>query len=138
MADGIVINKCDGDNVDRAQLAAAQFRNALMLFPTPPSGWKPQVVTYSGYYELCIPEVWEMIDKYFEFVHKSGYFTQRRREQEKYWMTESINEQLKSHFYNKPEIAALLKEKQQLVLENKQSSFVAAAEVLAKYFGTEQ
>ncbi len=45
MADGIAINKCDGDNVDRAKLAAAQLRNALHLFPPTPSKWCPEVVT---------------------------------------------------------------------------------------------
>ena len=50
MADGIVINKCDGNNVDKCQLAATQFRNALHLFPKPESGWIPQVLTYSGFY----------------------------------------------------------------------------------------
>ena len=49
MADGIVINKADGDNLERAKLAAAQFRNALHLFPAPESGWTPQVLTYSGF-----------------------------------------------------------------------------------------
>ena len=54
MADGIVINKADGSNIEKAKLAQAQFRNALHLFPPTPSGWTPQVLTYSGYYELGI------------------------------------------------------------------------------------
>lgn len=49
MADGIVINKADGDNLERAKLAATQFRNALHLFPAPESGWIPKVLTYSGF-----------------------------------------------------------------------------------------
>ena len=48
MADGIIINKADGDNLEKAKLAAAQFRNALHLFPAPESGWSPKVLTYSG------------------------------------------------------------------------------------------
>ena len=52
MADGIVINKADGDNLERAKLAATQFRNALHLFPAPESGWTPKVLTYSGFYNL--------------------------------------------------------------------------------------
>lgn len=47
MADGIIINKADGDNIDKANLAAAQFRNALHLFPPADSGWFPKVLTYS-------------------------------------------------------------------------------------------
>ena len=134
MADGIVINKCDGDNVDRAKLAAAQFRSALHLFPLPPSGWAPKVLTYSGYYELGIDEVWQMIDQYFDFVRKSGYFEERRRQQEQYWMYETINEHLKRNFYTDPVISEMLEAKRQMVLSSRQSSFVAASEVLDYYF----
>ena len=134
MADGIVINKADGDNIDRARLAQAQFRNALHLFPLPPSGWTPEVLTYSGYYEIGIPEVWDMIYRYFDFVKKNGYFEEKRRQQEKYWMYESINEHLKAHFYNNPVIEEMLAAKQKLVLEAKKSSFMAAADVLNYYF----
>ena len=134
MADGIVINKADGDNIERAKLAQTQFRNALHLFPLPPSGWTPEVLTYSGYFELGIPEVWEMIDRYFDFVKANGYFAQKRREQDKYWMIETINERLKSNFYNDPEIESLLQSKEELVLNNRQSSFIAAQDVLNYYF----
>ena len=134
MADGIVINKCDGNNVKRAELAASQFRSALHLYPLPPSGWSPQVLTYSGYYGLNIDKVWNMIDLYFEFVHKNGYFEEKRRQQEKYWMYETINEHLRTNFYNNPEIEKLLGIKQEMVLGNKQSSFVAAADVLNYYY----
>ncbi len=134
MADGIVINKADGDNIDAANLAAAQFRNALHLFPLPPSGLSPEVITYSGYYNLNIDKVWDMIDRYFDHVKENGYFETKRRQQEKYWMFETINEHLKRNFYDNPEIEALLKEKEQLVLQSKQSSFVAASDVLKYYF----
>lgn len=134
MADGIVINKADGDNIERAMLAKAQFQNALHLFPPTESGWLPEVLTYSGYYEIGITEVWDMIDRYFAFVQDNGYFEQKRIEQEKYWMYETIDEHLKSHFYNDPEIEAMLKKKKESVLASRQSSFVAAREVLDYYF----
>lgn len=136
MADGIVINKADGDNIHRAQLAQAQFRSALHLFPPTASGWQPEVLTYSGYYELGIPEVWDMIDRYFEFVKGNGYFEKRRRQQARYWMFETIDEQLRRNFYDNPEVAALLAEKERRVLENLQSSFTAARDVLDLYFST--
>ena len=134
MADGIVINKCDGDNVDRAKLAASQFRNALFLFPPTPSKWKPEVLTYSGYYELGIDMVWDMIDRYFAYVKKTGYFERKRNEQAKYWMIETIDEQLRHNFYNMPEVKALLEQKEMRVLNNEQSSFTAAKDVLDCYF----
>jgi LAO/AO transport system kinase len=134
MADGIVINKADGDNVHRAQLAQAQFRSALHLFPPTLSGWMPEVLTYSGYYELGIAEVWDMIDRYFAFVKEKGYFEERRNQQARYWMFESINEQLRNHFYNDLEIDAMLKLNEAKVLDNKLSSFIAARDVLDYYF----
>ncbi len=134
MADGIVINKADGDNIDRARLAQAQFRSALHLFPPTTSGWMPEVLTYSGYYELGIEEVWAMIDRYFEFVEGNGYFERKRREQARYWMFETINEQLRNHFYNDPEIEKMLVDKEMRVLSNRQSSFTAARDILDYYF----
>lgn len=134
MADGIVINKADGENIKPAQLAQAQFRSALQLFPPTASGWKPEVLTYSGYFELGIPEVWAMVDRYFDFVTANGYFDIKRRQQARYWMLETIDEQLRNHFYHNPDIAAMLAEKEQLVLSNKLSSFIAARDVLQAYF----
>ena len=134
MADGIVINKADGNNIERAKLAQAQFRNALHLFPMPPSGWSPKVLTYSGYYEIGIAEVWDMIYEYLDFVHKNGYFEHKRQEQAKYWMYETIDEKLRNHFYNDPTIRELLDEKEHRILTNMQSSFTAAHDVLDYYF----
>ena len=134
MADGIVINKADGDNIDRARLAQAQFRSALHLFPPTASGWSPEVLTYSGYFELGIAEVWDMIDRYFEFVKSNGYFDRRRSEQARYWMYETINEQVRANNHNDPEIAARLRAEEADVLANRRSSFVAAKDVLDYYF----
>lgn len=135
MADGIVINKADGNNIEKAKLAQAHFRNALHLFPPAPSGWTPQVLTYSGYYEIGIDEVWKMIDDYTAFVKQNGYFDRKRREQSKYWLTETIDEQLRAHFYQNPDIARLLAEKERMVLDAEESPFTAAQEILDNYFG---
>lgn len=134
MADGIVINKADGDNIDRARLAQAQFRSALHLFPPTTSGWMPEVLTYSGYYELGIDEVWNMIDRYFEFTMNNGYFEKKRRNQARYWMLETIDSQLRSNFYNNEGVDALLKKLETSVLENRVTSFKAAKDALDYYY----
>ena len=134
MADGIVINKADGDNIDRARLAQAQFRSALHLFPPTTSGWMPEVLTYSGYYGIGIDEVWGMIDRYFDFVTANGYFEEKRSRQARYWMYETIEEQLRRNFYDDPDVAALLADREARVLTNRQSPFTAARDVLDFYF----
>ena len=134
MAEGIVINKADGSNVDKAQLAATQFRNALHLFPAPDSGWTPRVLTYSGFYNLGVKEIWDMIDEYIAFVKENGYFDYRRNEQSKYWMYEAINEHLRDSFYNNEVVKSMLADKERQVLEANLTSFVAARNLLDAYF----
>ena len=134
MADGIVINKADGDNLERAKLAATQFRNALHLFPVPESGWTPRVLTYSGFYGTGIKEIWEMIDEYIAFVKVNGYFEYRRNEQSKYWMYESVNEQLRRDFYQHPVVEGMIQEKERQVLGGCLTSFVAAKDLIDAYY----
>lgn len=95
----------------------------------------PEVLTYSGYYELGIEEVWAMIDRYFDFVMSNGYFEHKRRQQARYWMFESIDNQLRSNFYNNPEIKDLLESLENEVLSNRLSSFIAAKNALDFYYG---
>ena len=134
ISDGIVINKRDGDNVDRCQMAATNFRNALHFFPKPDSGWLPQVLCYSGFYGTGVKEIWDMIYEYIDFVKANGYFDYRRNEQSKYWMYESINEHLRLNFYNNPTIKAQLTPAEQMVLAGQKTSFVAAQDLLDMYF----
>lgn len=134
MADGIIINKADGNNIDKANLAATQFRNALHLFPTPESGWTPKVLTYSGFYGIGIKEIWDMVNEYIAFVKENGYFDYRRNEQSKYWMYETINEHLRGSFYHNNTIAEMLQQKESDVLDGKLTSFVAAKQLLDEYF----
>lgn len=130
MADGIVVNKADGDNVERAKMAAANFRNALHLFPPTDSGWIPEVLTYSGYYAIGIQEVWDMVNEYIIFTKGNGYFERKRNEQAKYWMYESINDMLRNAFYSHPDIEKQLPVMERKVLSNEISSFIAARQMI--------
>ena len=134
MADAIVINKADGDNIAKAKLAKTEFNRALHLFPSKRSGWVPKVTTCSAYEKTGIDEVWQLISAYFELVKANHYFEEKRQSQNQYWMMETINEQLKNHFYQHPEIATLLEQNKKAVEENQLSPFTAAMQLLAKYF----
>ncbi|WP_235921913.1 methylmalonyl Co-A mutase-associated GTPase MeaB [Flavobacterium phycosphaerae] len=134
MADAIVINKADGDNVAKAKLAKTEFNRALHLFPAKSSGWTPTVSTCSAFEKTGIDAVWETITAYLTLVKSNHYFENKRQEQSLYWMLETINEQLKQNFYQHPDIAELLATSQQEVLQNKISPFAAAQNLLTHYF----
>ncbi len=133
MADGIAINKCDGSNRERADVARAQFQNALHLFPASESGWLPEAVTCSSIEGNGIAEVWQMVQNFAKFTKANGFFDKKRNSQSKYWMYESINDHLKSNFYQNDTIKKLLIEAEKDVLTNKKSSFIAAKDLLDEY-----
>ncbi len=134
MADAIVITKAEGDNLHRAELAKRQFENALMLFPTPESGWRPKVFTSSAYAGTGLAEVWQGVGEFLAFVKENGFYASNRNRQNQYWMRETIDDALRSNFYHDPEIEALLPHYREEVLAERMSSFVAAHELLAKYY----
>lgn len=134
MADMMVITKADGENVTKAELAKAQYQGALHLFPLPDSEWRPKVYTCSSHEGTGLAEVWQGVEQYLQHIELNGYFTANRNRQNKYWMYETINETLKSSFYNNPEIEARMADVEQRVLDAKLSSFIAAKELLDIYF----
>lgn len=134
MADVIVINKADGDNIEKANLAAAQFRSALHLFPPSDSGWIPCVLTCSAIQHSGVPEVWDTINEYVKLVKENKFFDKHRHEQAKFWMYETINETLKNNFYHNFRIRHQLPGYEHMVLTDKLSSFAAANNLLQNYF----
>lgn len=133
MADAITINKADGNNIEKAGLARVQYMNALHLFPATDSGWKPKVLTCSAYLKTGISEIWDTIDEYLTHVKSNQYFQQRRNEQSKFWMYETINEQLRNNFYQNEQIKYLMEELENKVLKEETSSFLAAKKLLDLY-----
>ncbi len=134
MADAIVINKADGDNVRKAKLAKTEFNRALHLFPAKKSGWIPTTGTCSAITQDGIPEVWETISKFLELTTANNYFYEKRSQQNEYWLLETINEQLKLNFHSHPEIQKLLEANKKAVQNDEISPFAAAQILLEKYF----
>lgn len=134
MADVVVINKADGDNIAKAKLAKTEFNRALHFFPAKNSGWMPTATTCSSYTKEGIATVWEIINDYFTLVKENHYFEEKRQDQNQFWMMETINEYLKSNFYTNPKIISLLEETKKAVANNEISPFAAAINLLKNYF----
>jgi LAO/AO transport system kinase len=134
MADLLVINKADGDNVTKAKLAKTEYNRALHLFPEKNSGWIPKVTTCSALEKHGIDSVWNTIEDYLQLTKENGFFEDKRANQNQYWLLETINDQLKNHFYNDPEIQKLLESNKKAVQKSKISPFAAAQKLLRIYF----
>ena len=130
MADSVVINKADGDNLKQAKRAKAEYQNALHLFPANPSGWIPQVKTCSALDKSGLEEVFEMLTKFQTQVVGNGFFDKNRANQQVSWFKENLNELLKISFFKKPEVQQRYQEKLQEVQSGKTPALNAAYDVL--------
>jgi len=133
MADAIVINKAEGDNLTRAQRARSEFERALHLYPPKDNNWTPKVVTCSSIEKTGISEIWKMIEAYEMLTKESDFFVSKRQEQNKYWFFQTVEDLLKQQFYQhatiKKELNPLIKN----VEENTISPFRAAERLLYLY-----
>lgn len=130
MADAIIINKAEGENLKAARRAASEFKRALKMYPVKESGWKPPVLLASAMESTGIKEVWEMIDQYRHQVNRSGYFHRKRQQQNQHWLLQTINEHLKEEFYSDPAIKTALAQQLEAVQQSKTSPFMAAQHLL--------
>ena len=128
MADAIAITKADKDNIQAANRAKAAYGNALHLFPLPPSGWRPQVLTCSAVENRGIREIWEVIQERHELIAGNGYFEKKRMEQNINWMHETIRETLEKSFYRDPELKNKLQQSEKLVATARVPALNAARE----------
>lgn len=126
MADSIVINKADGDNLKAAKMAKNEFARALHLYPTKESGWTPKTLLCSALKNEGISEIWNMILEYFETVKSNGYFQKKRKEQNKFWLMQTIESRLKSEFYSNISVKLELEKQLKALNENKTTPFEAA------------
>jgi len=133
MADAIIINKADGNNIQRTRRAQAEFTNALHLFPPSFSGWTPVVKTCSSLYNTGISEIWEMVQDYYSFVTGNGYLKERRLEQSRYWMYETLREGIYNLVFNEPAMQKELETYENAITEGAITSYMAAKSILDKY-----
>jgi LAO/AO transport system kinase len=135
MADGVIINKADGDNIPKANLALAELRNALHFYPPSDSGWTTAAETCSARTKEGIPMVWNMISNYVEFTKANAYFYIRRNEQSRIVMQRTLEQELLYRFYHDPHIKKLLPKIESELKEGRISAYVAAQRLLDGFSG---
>lgn len=131
MADAIVINKADGDTIKKAKIAEVEFTRALQLYPPKENGWLPKVLSCSALENRGLDDVWAIIFDYVTKNNKSNFFQLKRQQQNKNWLLQTLDDQLKVRFYQDANIKAELESMIQEVVNNKISPFRAAKKLLS-------
>ncbi|MFM2421950.1 MAG: rane ATPase/protein kinase, partial [Pseudomonadota bacterium] len=108
LADVIAINKADGDNVDRATRAAADYKSALTILTPQDALWHPPVLTISGQFNVGLDRLWQTIEQHRARMTQTGARDGRRAEQAVAWMRSMIEAHLLAAFHDTPKVRALL------------------------------
>jgi LAO/AO transport system kinase len=110
LADMIAVNKADGDNIERAKVAAAEYRAALNILTPQSATWSPPVVTYSALTGNGIAELWGQVLAHKDKMTASGELDTRRREQQVKWMRGMLEERLTARLRNDASVRAKLRQ----------------------------
>ena len=129
LADMIAINKADGDNIKRANLAASEYRGALHIL-TPRSGhWNPPVVTYSALTATGIDTLWQKILDHRTAMIASGEFASRRRAQQVKWMWSMLEQRMMARLRADASVRAKAKRIEAEVADGRVTPALAAEQI---------
>lgn len=117
MADLLAINKTDGDNVQKANLAKSAYKNALHLLPPHKYGWIPKVTTCSSVEGTGIENIWSVINNYYDSLTKANHIQEIRKQQKEEWLNDALQNRLIEDFLVHPEVKKQLPLLKQQVME---------------------
>jgi LAO/AO transport system kinase len=129
LADMIAISKADGDNLKRAQQAAAEYRSALHILSPRSEHWQPPVVTYSALTGAGIAELWQKILDHRAAMSASGDFAKRRREQQVKWMWSMLEQRMQARLRADSSTRARVKKIEADVADGRVTPAVAAGQI---------
>jgi LAO/AO transport system kinase len=138
LADLVAVNKADGTNVDAAERARAEAQNALHFFPASGSGWTPRAMTCSALRGAGISELWALVLEYTELTRSSGWLAASRREQQRRWMQEMIDQALRQRFDAHSAVRGQIAALERDVAEGRTTPFRAARTLLEAYSDPER
>ena len=129
LADMVAINKADGDNIKRANLAAADYRGALHILTPRSEHWHPPVVTYSALTGTGLAELWQKVEDHRAAMQASGEFAARRRQQQVKWMWSMLEQRMTTRLRADPAIRTKVKKIEAEVADGRVSPAVAAEQI---------
>jgi len=133
LADMVAINKADGDNRTRAELAAADYRAALHLLRPASPTWSPPVVLCSGLTDEGLDELWEQIVVHRSKMGATGELDDRRSAQQVRWMWSMLDDRLRDDLRSRPELTERLAALERAVRAGTTPATLAVEEIWGLY-----
>jgi LAO/AO transport system kinase len=129
LADIIAVNKADGDNIARANAAAAEYRAALHILSPRSEHWHPPVTTYSALAGSGIADLWQQVLAHRRAMQASGDFAARRKQQQVKWMWSMLEDRWRSRLRADATVRARVKQAEIAVADGRMTPAVAAEQI---------
>lgn len=133
IADAIIVNKAEGDNRPKAELARQQYENALHLLKPKSHHWIVPAMLCSALHNQGIEDIWDTILKFVNTMKECHEFETKRRLQANDWMWTLVQEDLKELFRNDKNVASMLDQVQAGVLNGTTAPGAAARRLLEAF-----
>ena len=139
-ADLLVVNKADGDNIDRVAQTVTELRNVLPLMHKSFSESSPDVVSCSSITGYGISEIWKLIEDFQSTPTLNGSLRENRNAQQTERLHSDIELLLKEKFYGNQNIKVKIQEIEQNIKQGLDTPLLAAEKLvqafLDQYNGT--
>jgi GTPase len=129
LADIIAVNKADGDQIERANRAAMDYRTGLHILAAGHENWSPLVLTISARDNRGLDELWAKIKERHAALAASGDLAARRADQAVAWMHEIFEQRLLAAFKGSKQVSRRWKEMEERVRSGRMTPAAAAAEL---------
>lgn len=133
LADAIVVNKADSDNLERAKVTQGEYERMVEFIRPATEGWKTHAYRCSALKKTGLLELWAVMREFEKVTKQSGAFENRRQRQIIAWVKTMIDEHLHNLFYEDPVIKGRLPEVKAAVLAGVVSPSQAVAELIKTF-----
>lgn len=133
LADAIVVNKADGDNLERAKVAQGEYERMVEFIRPATEGWETHAYRCSALKKTGLLELWAVMRQFEKVTKKSGVFENRRQRQVLSWVSSMIDEHLHNLFYEDPIVKSRMPEVRAAVLTGVISPSQAVAELIRSF-----
>lgn len=129
MADLIVVNKADGNNLVKAKKAALEIQNALMILGMNIPGKTTKVQIYSSTEHSFQNEVMALTNEYFE-LNAGIKLVEIRANQQLHLFRKSLKNSILELIIESKNLNELIHQKELDILKNQQSAFEAVDDII--------
>ncbi|MDQ7826270.1 MAG: methylmalonyl Co-A mutase-associated GTPase MeaB [Candidatus Eremiobacteraeota bacterium] len=130
LADAIIINKADGNNVEKALMAREIYKNALLILTPASLDWRPPVLTCSALEGRGMDEIWKTVVDHQVLFKKTGELLRKRREQDISWMWSLLEGHLRCYIFSMPSVKKAADDAKKAVLDGVLTPDAAAVQIL--------